>query len=61
MLTGFSIALFVGLLFINSPKTVEPMKVSVKLETDSLIDKTLKPQIISKDTILKSDTIKNQK
>jgi hypothetical protein len=57
MLTGFSISLFVGLIFINSPKTVEPLKVSVKLESDSIINKTIKPQISLKDSILQSDTI----
>jgi hypothetical protein len=61
MLTGFSIALFVGLLFINKPKIEEPLKVSVKLESDSLIIKTIKPLIILNDSILKPDTIQKQK
>ncbi len=61
MLTGFSISLFVGLIFINSPKTVEPLKVSVKLESDSIINKTVKPQLILSDTILQPDTIQKQK
>jgi len=61
MLTGFSIALFVGLLFINSPKTIEPLKVTVKMESDSIINKTVKPQIILRDSIQQPDTIQKQK
>jgi len=61
MLTGFSIALFIGLLFINKPKFVEPLKVSVKLETDSIINKSYILQIFSSDSIQKPDTIQKQK
>ncbi len=61
MLTGFSIALFIVLLFFNRPKTVEPLKFSVKLESDSLINKTVKPQMILRDSIQQPDTIQKQK
>jgi len=61
MLAGFSIALFIGLLFINSPKAVDPLKVSVTLESDSLIHKNIKTQIVLKDSVLRPDTIQKQK
>ena len=61
MLTGFSVTLFVGLLFINKPNIEEPLKVSLKLESDSLVIKTEKPNIPSTDSILKSETIQNKK
>lgn len=60
MLAGFSIALFIGLLFINCPKTVETLKVSVKLEQDTIANKTLKSQIILDDS-LRPYSIKNLK
>lgn len=63
MLTGFSIALFISLLFINKPASNEPLKVSAKIESDSLLIRTAIPQttinnIFINDSILKSDTIK---
>lgn len=59
MLTGFTVTLFVGLLFINKPNSEEPLKVSLKLESDSLVIKTEKTNIPSNDSILKSETIQN--
>jgi hypothetical protein len=61
MLTSFSVALFVGLLIINKPRLEEPLKVSVKLDSDSLIIKTVKSQIISIDSIQKNEIIQKHK
>lgn len=66
MLTAFSIALFIGLLIINKPVSNEPIKVSTKIETDSLFIRTDKPQVIINniflnDSIIKADTIKKNK
>jgi hypothetical protein len=65
MLTAFSIALFVGLIIINKPTSNEPIKISTKIETDSLFIKT-SPQtviinnIIKNDSLIKSDTTKKK-
>ncbi len=66
MLTGFSIALFISLSFINKPPSNEPLKVSAKIESDSLLIRTAIPQttinnIFINDSILKIDTIKKSK
>lgn len=66
MLTGFSVALFVGVLLINKPLSSEPLRVSAKIETDSLLIRTEQPQvivnnIILRDSIIKTDTIKKNK
>ncbi len=65
MLTGFSIALFISLLFINKPESNEPLNVSAKIESDSLLIRTEIPQttinnIFINDSILKSDTIQKK-
>lgn len=66
MLGGFSIVLFIGLLLINKPISNEPIKVSTKLETDSLFIRTDKSKviinnIILNDSIINADTIKIKK
>jgi hypothetical protein len=66
MLTSFSVALFVGLLLINKPESTKLLKVSAKIETDSLLIRTEQPQIIInninlQDSIIKTDTIKKKK
>jgi hypothetical protein len=66
MLTGFSVALFISLLFINKQVITEPIKVSAKIESDSLLIRTAIPQttinnIYINDTIIKSKTTKKNK
>tara|TARA_R110002072_G_scaffold16048_1_gene63416 strand:- start:587 stop:1231 length:645 start_codon:yes stop_codon:yes gene_type:complete len=66
MLSTFSIALFIGLLLIKKPASNEPIKVSTKIEADSLFIRTDKPEviinnIILNDSIINSDTLKNYK
>lgn len=66
MLTSFSVALFVGLLLINKPESTKLLKVSAKIETDSLLIRTEQPQIIInniilQDSIIRTDTIKKKK
>lgn len=66
MLTSFSVTLFVGLLLINKPESTKLLKVSAKIETDSLLIRTDQPQviidnIILQDSIIKTDTIKKNK
>ena len=63
MLTGFSVALFIGLLILNKPASNEPLKVSATIQSDSLLIKTSQPNIIVNnillnDSIIKRDTIK---
>ncbi len=63
MLTGFSLALFIGLLILNKPASNEPLKVSATIQSDSLLIKTEQPNIIVNniilnDSIIKRDTIK---
>jgi len=63
MLTTFSIALFIGLLILNKPLSNEPLKVSVTIQSDSLLIRTEQPNIIVNniilnDSIIKRDTIK---
>ncbi|MCA0426127.1 MAG: hypothetical protein LCH37_01705 [Bacteroidetes bacterium] len=63
MLTGFSVALFIGLLILNNPAPNEPLKVSATIQSDSLLIKTEQPNfiinnIILNDSIIKRDTIK---
>lgn len=63
MLTGFSIALFIGLLCLNKPISDKPLKVSATIQSDSLLIKTEQPKIlinniILNDTLIKKDTIK---
>jgi hypothetical protein len=62
MLTGFSLALFIGLLILNKPISNEPLKVSATIQSDSLLIKTKQPNIIINnivlnDSIIKRDTI----
>lgn len=62
MLTGFSVALFIGLLILNKPVSNEPLKVSATIQSDSLLIKTKQPNIIINnivlnDSIIKRDTI----
>lgn len=61
MLSGFSIALFITLLNTNIPKAQEPLKVSVNLESDSLVVKSVNPQINTNNSVLKLDTTQNIK
>jgi hypothetical protein len=63
MLTGFSVALFLGLLILNKPASNEPLKVSATIKSDSLLIKIEQPNfivnnIILNDSIIKRDTIK---
>ncbi len=60
MLIAFSVALFIGLLIFNKPASNDSIKVSTKLETDSLYIKTeplsvIINNIIKKDSLVKSD------
>lgn len=62
MLTGFSFALFIGLLILNKPTSNEPLKVSAAIQSDSLLIKKEQPNIIVNniilnDSIIKRDTI----
>lgn len=62
MLVGFSVALFIGLLILNKPTSMEPLKVSATIQSDSLLIKTEQPNIIVNniilnDSIIKRDTI----
>ena len=52
MLTCFSLALFAGLLFFNKPPIDQSLKVSAKIETDSLLFKTKAQHIIENRTVL---------
>ncbi len=63
MLTGFSIALFIGLLCLNKPNSDKPLKVSASIQSDSLLIRTEQPNIfinniILNDSLIKKDTIK---
>jgi hypothetical protein len=63
MLASFSILLFIALIFINKPKSTEPIKISAKIENDSLFIRTETPRttinnIIIGDSILQTNTIK---
>lgn len=62
MLTGFSLALFIGLWILNKPTSNEPFKVSAAIQSDSLLIKKEQPNIIVNniilnDSIIKRDTI----
>ena len=62
MLTGFSLALFIGLLILNKPTSNELFKVSAEIQSDSLLIKKEQPyiivnNIILNDSIIKRDTI----
>jgi hypothetical protein len=66
MLMLFSVVLFVGLFFITKPASTEPLKISTTFGADSLLIKTETPQIIINniilnDSIIKTDTIKQNK
>jgi predicted permease len=63
MLTGFSIALFIGLLCLNKSISDKPIKVSATIQSDSLMIRTEQPNtfinnIIINDSLIKKDSIK---
>lgn len=63
MLTGFSVALFIGLVILNKPVSNESLKVSATIQSDSSLIKTKQPNIIVNnillsDSIIKRDSIK---
>jgi len=63
MLTGFSFALFFGLLIFNKSVSDKPLKVLATIQSDSLLIRTEQPNIfinniILNDSLIKKDTIK---
>ena len=58
MLAGFSIALFISLLFINKPTLNDPLKVSVKIKSDSLLIRTAIPQTTINNIFTNDSTLK---
>lgn len=62
MLTGFSLALFIGLLILNKPTSNETFKVPATIQSDSLLinkeqSNIIVNNIILNDSIIKRDTI----